>query len=150
MNIQVAAFGNHNPASSRITSLGLVNEHDKALLLVGNDDGTVRLWADCQHPDDIDLRSGWNALSGLESGRRGPGLIVHWRQMDGVLVAAGDTDTIRIWDMSHELARQDLVTSSSVTCMAAVPSMPNLFAAGRVDGRIHLYDVRVQAQSEGR
>ncbi len=27
-------------------------------------------------------------------------------QADGLLVAAGDTDTIRIWDMAHELAKQ--------------------------------------------
>lgn len=77
----MAAFDNCNPTSSRITSLELVNEHDQALLLVGSDDGIVRLWADCQNPNGTELRTGWNALSGLESGRCGPGLIVHWRQV---------------------------------------------------------------------
>jgi hypothetical protein len=27
-------------------------------------------------------------------------------QMDGLLLAAGDVGTIRVWDMEHELARQ--------------------------------------------
>merc|ERR1711865_1186416 len=66
------------------------------------------------------------------------------------LVAAGDTDTIRIWDMAHELAKQDVATSASVMCMAAIPTMPNLFATGRADGGIYLYDLRTSAQHEGR
>ena len=141
--IQLTTIDNLNPKPSRITSLGLANEHEQALLLVGSDDGIVRLWSHCHNPAETQLRTGFNALSGLECGKRGPGLVVHWRQTDGLLVAAGDVSTIRVWDLNHELAREDISISSSVTCMAAVPTMPAIVAVGLVDGGIQFFDLRV-------
>jgi hypothetical protein len=96
---KVVSLDNANPAPARITALGLANEHDRPLLIVGSDDGMVRLWESVHglKAGELDLDSsqgaevteappppylctGWQALSGLTPGARGPGLVVHWRQ----------------------------------------------------------------------
>ena len=41
-------FSNTNPAGSRVTSLGWMNEGTDPLLFVGSDDGVVRVWGSIQ------------------------------------------------------------------------------------------------------
>ena len=81
-----------------------LHEHDRPLLIVGSDDGMVRLWesvhglkageldqaasqsaevTEASSPPPPYLCTGWQALSGLSPGARGPGLVVHWRQVRG-------------------------------------------------------------------
>lgn len=55
-NDRYGGFSNRNPSGSRMTSIGWINEAHKSLLLMGSDDGVVRIW---------------NGL--LEAGTRGAG-----------------------------------------------------------------------------
>lgn len=59
---------NRGSKASRITSLQFVNSHDVSLLLVGSDDGTVRLW---------------NNYTLIQQGRE-PGLVTAWHALADV------------------------------------------------------------------
>ena len=148
---KVLALDNGNPAPSRISSLHFANEQagDTPLLLVGSDDGAMRVWrgsfgdateGEAQAPT---LLTAWHALSGLVAGRAGPGMVSSWRQAEGLLLASGEVGTIRVWDMERELQRQDIATGACVTCLSDLPSVPAVVAAGRADGEVCLYDMRV-------
>jgi WD40 repeat protein len=57
---------NRASKASRITSLQFVNGHDVSLLLVGSDDGTVRLWNNytlAQQGHEPGLVTAWHALA---------------------------------------------------------------------------------------
>jgi hypothetical protein len=60
---------NHGSKASRITSLQFVNSHDVSLLLVGSDDGTVRLWNNytlAQQGLEPGLVTAWQALADVQ------------------------------------------------------------------------------------
>ena len=140
--------------------MDIANEQNSPLLIIGSDDGAVRVWrgtfddADQSGPEESvqhqlrqwqhpELLTAWHALSGLVPGSAGPGLVTNWRQSDGLLLASGDAGIIRIWDMEHERQRQDIATDASITCLSGLALAPAVVAAGRTDGRITLYDIRV-------
>lgn len=152
--------------------MNIANEQNNPLLIVGSDDGAVRVWRGTfDDADQVDahvdgsgrqqpprtqqrqwkqpeLLTAWHALSGLEPGTPGPGLVTNWRQSDGLLLASGDVGTIRIWDMEHERQRQDISTDASITCLSGLPAAPAIVAAGRADGGITLYDIRVDGNGK--
>lgn len=45
-SVRIGHLNNQQPKAARITSLEFLNGHDDALLLVGCDDGSVRVWRD--------------------------------------------------------------------------------------------------------
>lgn len=111
----------------------------------------------------VALVAAWEFLvQDLRPGSRGPGLVTHWQQRPGLLVATGATPVLRIWDM----AREQLWSSWSVasdTYVTAVTSPPDrtgtgelyfgsalsgggpgggVIAAGMANGAVKLYDAR--------
>lgn len=141
--------------------MNIANEQNSPLLIIGSDDGAVRVWRgsfdDQDRPEDAaqtqpwkqpELLTAWHALSGLVPGDAGPGLVTNWRQSDGLLLASGNTGTIRIWDMEHERQRQDIATDASITCLSGLPLAPAVVAAGRTDGGITLYDIRADGNGK--
>lgn len=96
--------------------------------------------------------------------KKGSGMILEWNQRAGIILAAGDSRTIRPWDAHRECAqpvstfldRQHVYTNliitrlqelptlseSPVTAMAFDPEAPTLFMASFGDGSAHLYDRR--------
>merc|ERR1711935_450948 len=71
------ALKNTNPPGSRITSMRFINAHDDSLMMVGSNEGVVRIW---RNWDGVDgeapaVVSGWRALSDLLPSTRGSGLV---------------------------------------------------------------------------
>lgn len=55
-----------NRATHRITSLDFINEHDNTMLLVGSEDGSVRVWSNYANNvrnRDPTLVTAWSALA---------------------------------------------------------------------------------------
>jgi len=137
--------------TSRTTSISLVNENDTALLLVGSDDGIVRVWANYDEPsqtaqgNELRLVSAWRALPSLVPGGRGSGLVHKWQQMTGHLFVSGDAGFIRIWDLESETAIQDVNTGSDtcVTTLCSSADNQNHIIAGCGDGTVRIFDSRV-------
>lgn len=100
--------------------------------------------------------------------RRGSGLILDWIQSSGTILAGGDSRLIRPWDAHREVANsvgamenfrvchinnpcvdiQEIVTQSEspVTSISSNPDSPSLFMAGFGDGRIQLFDRRLDSE----
>ncbi|XP_075231155.1 regulatory associated protein of MTOR complex 1 [Lycorma delicatula] len=142
----------------RITSLDFVNPHDIALLLVGSEDGAVRLWSNYTSREPT-LVTAWQALpdmtpickphsTGSSGGGPSAGLVMAWDQQEQKLVVAGDTRIIRTWDAHRELKVGDIPTGadSCVTSLSIDSSGGPLLAAGCGDGSVRLFDRRLPAQ----
>ncbi|XP_065846422.1 regulatory-associated protein of mTOR-like isoform X2 [Oscarella lobularis] len=137
-------FSNRSPKHSHITNLDFVNPHDKSFLLVGTDDGNVRLWKNYATAGP-ELVTAWRALSEkLTSSTRGSGLVLEWKQQSGRLFASGDVRYIRVWDVAKEMQVQDIATGaeSCVTCLTSDEAGRSLLVAGCGDGTVRLFDHR--------
>ena len=71
-------------------------------------DGVVRVYRNYsgQTEDAVELVTAWRALNDRIRVKRGSGLVLHWQQDHGVLLAAGDTRNVRVWDAHREVCLQ--------------------------------------------
>ena len=109
-------FSNLNPPKTHVSSLEMANTSDQLALLVGTNDGIVRVWTDLYETTPR-LVTAWRALTteGAHGGatpQRGSGLVMSWNQKSGQLMTAGDAPLLRVWDVERELCIQDVPTSS--------------------------------------
>jgi regulator-associated protein of mTOR len=107
--------------------------------------------------------SSFRALNTLISVRKGSGLVLEWQQGPGVIVAGGDSRSIRLWDAHRECALsvsvyrsgfdepvftslQEISTQSEspLTSLATDPENNMMFIAGFGDGNIKLFDRRLE------
>ncbi|KAI9595572.1 raptor N-terminal caspase like domain-containing protein [Syncephalis fuscata] len=137
---KINAFWNGNTASSRITSIDLMNEEDVALLMVGSDDGAIRLYRNYES-SSIELVSSWRALVDRLPSNCSSGLITNWQQISGTLLVGGDARVVRVWNAEREF---DIFTHSDscVTSLTSHPMSNNLFIAGCGDGVVRVFDRR--------
>lgn len=116
---------------SSVTSLLWVNVTTNSLLAVGSDDGSVRIWRDMgdfkafednQNNENSyfpSLASSFHALPDVIQSKRGPGLIMCWQQSTGMLSVAGNSSSIRLWDINREQCVRVFHTGSS-TCIGSL------------------------------
>ena len=113
-----------------VTSIGWINETSDSLLAVGSDDGSLRVWRDLGERagslggGQISLASAFLALPDVAHSKRGSGLIMSWQQRSGILSVAGNSSTIRLWDLGREQCVRLFHTGSS-TCISSLSSSPN-------------------------
>uniref|UniRef100_A0A6M2DI61 Putative guanine nucleotide binding protein mip1 n=1 Tax=Xenopsylla cheopis TaxID=163159 RepID=A0A6M2DI61_XENCH len=140
----------------RITSLEWINPHDLGLLLVGHEEGSVRLWkSHTSHVGhgisrDPTLVSAWQGLTDILPSKTdtNAGVVMCWEQSTQTIVMAGDTRVLRVWDTEHELKLQDIPTGAdcSVTTITSRYSHNNILVAGCSDGSLRLFDRRLPTQ----
>lgn len=86
------------------------------MLLVGSEDGAVRLWSNYTNSvanKEPVLVTAWQALSELSSlSRAASGLRMAWDQRTQTLVAGGDARIVRLWDAETELKVNDISTGT--------------------------------------
>ena len=112
-----------------------VNGHDDALLLIGADDGSCRIWRDFirtgsrssnttfEDSTGVSLVSAWNCIAEMAPSTRCSGLVLDWNQDSLQLLATGDVRLIRIWDVERELKVADFPTGSE-NCVTSVHHSP--------------------------
>ncbi|GAB0100210.1 regulatory-associated protein of mTOR [Sergentomyia squamirostris] len=134
---------------ARATSLEFINAHDRSLILVGYEDGCVRLWRPPEgEMDEPTLVSAWRAFlvenTSMQHSRTtgGVGLVTSWQQNFQTLVTAGDLKVLRLWDTERELKLWDIPTDadSAVNTLSSAPN--GIIAAGCQDGSVRLFDKR--------
>ncbi len=138
---------------SRISSMSWLNMSSDSLVLTGADDGTIQLWRDNVDDSSIDdvadneghspanmphtssaqaaglespppvLAAAFTALPDIAPTSRGSGLIIDWQQHSGILAAGGNSETIRLWDVSREQCARVLYTgmkqcTSAISCQS--------------------------------
>ncbi|EFX77206.1 hypothetical protein DAPPUDRAFT_248021 [Daphnia pulex] len=159
-SVRLVHFNNQQqPRAARITSMDFVNGHDDALLLIGADDGSCRIWRDfirtgsrsanavVEDHTGVSLVSAWNCIAEMAPSTRCSGLVLDWNQDSLQLLATGDVRLIRIWDVERELKVSDFPTGSE-NCVTSVHHNPrdrSLFVAACGDGSVRLFDQRCSA-----
>lgn len=118
------------------------------MVMAGSSDGIVRLYRNYDSSstnDRLQMVTAFRAISAMIPLRRGSGLILDWNQNTGMILAGGDSRTIRPWDAHREYAKSEIVTQSEspVTSISSDPDSPSLFIAGFGDGSMHLFDKRL-------
>ncbi|XP_054724239.1 regulatory-associated protein of mTOR-like isoform X2 [Uloborus diversus] len=133
------------PRNARITALDLLNAHLDALLMVGYDDGAVKVWKDYASASSVRPVTAFRVVQDLLPSTRGSGLVLRWEQHSLRLLASGDVRHVRVWDAQREAKLQDLPTGadSCVSCLSSCPESPGLVCAGCGDGTVRLYDRRM-------
>lgn len=98
----------------------------------------------------------------LKMGNKKPGLVTHWLQRPGLLVAGGDSPLLRVWDLGREQlwSSWSIPQETAVTVMASPPDRTGtgegyfgsrlsgggpgggVIAAGMTNGMVKLFDTR--------
>ena len=134
-SVRLVHFSNQQqPKAARITSLEFINGHDDALLLIGADYGSARIWRDfikngprspsaSEESSGATLVSAWNCIAEMCPSTRYSGLVLDWNQESLQLLATGDVRLIRIWDLERELKVSDIPTGSE-NCVTSIHHNP--------------------------
>lgn len=136
---------NHSSTSnSRISSAHLVNPHDLSLLMIGSDDGSIKVWKDYNveksHPK---LVTAFQVFGDTVVTKKD--IISHWEQESCQLFAAGEPRVIRIWDSCRELKVQDMNTGADCSITSLSSDDEHLVCAGCQDGSIRIFDKRLNS-----
>ena len=170
---RVCVFKNRNPAKSRMTSTAWINEESNSMLLVASDDGTVKVWDGLIENggglsrEKPSLASSFFANPDLVAGQRGSGLITEWQQYSGKLIAGGNSEWIRCWDLEAEKCINKFNRKEGSACVTTLTTAwdaftlngggesfgksiangysgigPNIIVAGYGNGSIKVFDIR--------
>lgn len=81
-----------------------INEDDpKALLLVGSNDGAVKLHADYWSPKDSHVAAAFHGSPDSRPSDRSGSLVFDWIQTRGQLLVVGDSKDVQVWDVASEM-----------------------------------------------
>ncbi|KAH9365134.1 hypothetical protein HPB48_009090 [Haemaphysalis longicornis] len=135
---------NDNPAQTRITALTYLNPHDVSLLLLGSDDGAVRVWRNYNSSSKRQLVAAFQALGDVPMTARGSGMVLDWDQATTTLITSGDVKVIRVWDTNQEKKVLDMPTGADYPITSlSIDHEGSLLVAGCGDGTIRVYDRRL-------
>lgn len=129
--------------NGHITSMNLINEHDASLLMTASISGNVLIYKDYFRHNAQKIVSGFKAVDATINAQ-GPGIVTEWQQEQGLLHVAGPINTVRIWDVEHELCVQsvDTQTDTFVSSLACNRIGGHTVVAGCGDGSIRIFDRR--------
>jgi len=164
------SFRNGSSSSkSRNTSMTWINEMSSSLLMMGSDDGTIRIYDGLiEESGGISrappqLATAFVAAPDLDMGKRaGSGLVTEWQQYSGRLLAGGSSKTIHCWDLEAEQCRATF-ESNLGSCATTITTAwdytssdlhsgssgysgigPDIFVAGYGNGALKVYDIRTK------
>lgn len=151
-----------NQSSAKITDIELINTHEKALLMVATEDGSVRVWRDVfaptfsnLSPDEVTFTSEPKLSTAFYIFEDLPfkmvtknRIILSWNQRKQTLLAGGKNKFVRLWDACKEMKIRDFVTGSEwATSLSG--GGDHLSCVGCADGSVKVFDDRVMA-NDGR
>ncbi len=139
-----------------MSSIQLLNPQDRGLVLVGYDDGAIRIWKNSVNSNivnnslqksskDSNLVTAFQALDGIPSrSSKKYGLITGWHQKSHTLIVGGEAKFIKLYDVEKELRIGEIPTTSNfvVSHISVAPSS-GIFAVGFGDGIVKMYDRRI-------
>lgn len=132
---------------AEVTSFEFVNPSSRTLLLVGHDDGCIRVW---RPPTDTNekptLVTGWQAFNDVNINRitHTCGLVTTYQSANNVVVTGSIAKHIRYWDVETELKITDTPTDTESAVRVLSSTNDGLTIAGFDDGSCRIIDKRCQ------
>lgn len=147
---------NDKHCSSSVSSIEFINAHIYGMILVGYEDGYVRLWRPSTNAnEEPTFVTGWlglfdsapNKVFNKLSRNSGNGFVTAWHQSSQTLFTGGDSRVINMWDAEKELKSGEMQvgSDSSIRVMSIAPN--GLLAAGCGDGSVKIFDKRLSGQT---
>lgn len=138
-------------ANADVTSFEFINPSTRALVLIGHDDGCIRIWKPpTDHKEKPTLITGWQAINDVTSANRMTntcGLITTYQPMNNVIVSGSSGKYIRFWDPETEMKVAEIPTDSEAAVRVLNTSNEGLTIAGFDDGCCKIIDKRCQPSS---
>ncbi|XP_055384000.1 regulatory-associated protein of mTOR [Condylostylus longicornis] len=144
----------NNFTGPRVSTIEFLNSHDIPLILVGYEDGTVRIWQEqlvqeqCltvnnqQQQSNSKLITAWQCLPFSHRTKEMGGVTSTWHQKSQHLFFGGYTNFLRLWDVKTELKICDIPTGTHAYVRTLSSSPNEIVAAGCSDGSVRLFDKR--------
>lgn len=132
-----------------VTSFEFVNPINRTLLLVGYDDGSVRIWRPSNEPNEKPiLVTGWQAVNDVNVNRitNLHGLIATYQASNNVIVTGSNAKFLRYWDVEKEMKIIDSSTDTEAAVRVLTSTNDSLTVAGFDDGCCRIFDARCQPQ----
>ena len=117
--------------AARITAMSWINESYDSLLMIGSDDGSVKVFKDASNSDmlspdgaatpNVTLATAFVALPDVAETSRGSGMVLSYLQHTGNLIVGGNSSSIRVWDLAREQCVRAFATGLD-TCTTALAS----------------------------
>lgn len=117
--------------AARITAMSWINESYDSLLMIGSDDGSVKVFKDASNSDmlnpdgaatpNVTLATAFVALPDVAETSRGSGMVFSYLQHTGNLIVGGNSSSIRVWDLAREQCVRAFATGLD-TCTTALAS----------------------------
>lgn len=111
---------------SPVTAISWLNESfPDPLIAVATEDGGVKIWSQLFKDDQGTalrqprLCSAFSALPDIDNSITGSGVVLAWHQSSGTLLAGGNSQSIRLWDLSREQCVRAFDTGMD-TCLTAL------------------------------
>lgn len=132
---------------AEVTSFEFVNPINRTLLLVGHDDGCVRVWRPSAELNERpELVTGWQAVSDVNVNRiaSSHGLIATYQASNNVVVTGSNAKFLRYWDVEKEMRIADAPTDTEAAVRVLTSTNDSLTVAGFDDGCCRIFDSRCQ------
>ena len=141
----LSRFSNGNPFGTKITDLKYINEDDISIMMTGSSDGIIKLYKNYSSSEEVENVASWRGLTDMLLTPRSFGLITEWQQSRGSLLATGDVNVIRLWDVHTETVEVDIPakTSALITSLTSDQLAGDIFVGGFSDGTLRVYDRRM-------
>lgn len=132
---------------AEVTSFEFVNASTRTLLLIGYDDGCVRVWRPPCHESnekDATLVTGWQAMNDVTVNNvlNAGGLAITYQSANNVIVTGGAAKHIRYWDIDTEMKMLDTPTDTNSSVRVLTSTNDVLTVAGFEDGSCRVFDKR--------
>jgi len=103
---------------------------------------------DREEEKQVKLVTGWRVLDELVPIRGLSSLVLEWQKKKDQLIAGGNSEILKVWDLNKELSIQEIPTeaSSCVTALTSDHNEGNLVVAGCADGSIRAFDKRISSK----
>lgn len=149
-NESCSRFSNNNPVGTKISQLQFMNEDDVPILIVGSNDGTVKLYNNFCDLNRCRLISSWQTLSNMTWSNNGTNFVFEWVQARGDLIATGNVKTINLWNALREQCYKTIPKRSPlpITSLTCDQLEGQIIVAGFSNGDIRVYDKRCKARQE--
>ncbi|RNA24151.1 regulatory-associated of mTOR isoform X2, partial [Brachionus plicatilis] len=124
-----------------IRSFKLINTQHEPIILTGSDDLAIKFFKpDLHNLKQTQLITAFTAFNSVRESTIEAGLIVEWDEANEMLMCAGDTNYIRVWDMNKELYKDYLTELKS--CVSSLSCGDSFTIAGFGNGCVKLFDFR--------
>ena len=142
---KLLSFSTIMPSSRQtaiVRSFKLINTQHEPIVLTGSDDLAVRFFKpDLNNLRQTQLITAFTALSSVKESTMEAGLIVEWDECNEMLMCAGDTNYIRVWDMSKQLYKD--YSTGLKSCVSSLScDGTGCTIAGFGNGFVKLFDFR--------